>query len=443
MRDTSELSLTNLSQIITRPSITIGAVVLGLWLGIMRFPFLKYLEPVGEFYISLLQICVLPFLLATIPLAVRSTFASGTAGKVLGRLAIWLITTLVVVMLIAVLVPTVIFNNMPLDQSTTNRIGVLFGVSANGVDIELALNPQLSTVGSATREVGLLSLVPTNIFSALSSNESLKVIIFALFFGVGMVTSERRSGSSIFSALKHIQAVCILIFDWFNVFTPIGIVALMAPQIALIGPDVYAVLAPFAYAYLAASAFLLAMPFLVVSMVLQLDPRIVLAKLLKPLALAAATRNSLVCIPTTLETMKEELHVPNEICELYIPIGFTTMRFGTMALFVIATLFIGYVLGRTFSALELVLVAALSILSSFATLGASGLAALAPMAVVLRAFGLSYELALPLMVIVDPITNIVRTVVNVALNCHIPVLASGWEGTATTPAITPATAPAE
>ena len=32
MRDTSGSSLTNLSQIITRPSITIGAVVLGLWL---------------------------------------------------------------------------------------------------------------------------------------------------------------------------------------------------------------------------------------------------------------------------------------------------------------------------------------------------------------------------------------------------------------------------
>jgi len=346
--------------------------------------------------------------------------------------------TLVVVMLIAVLVPAVIFNNMPLDQGTTNRIGALFGVSANGLDIELALNPQLSPVALATREAGFLSLVPTNIFSALSSNESLKVIIFSLFFGVGMVTSERRSGTSIFNALKHIQAVCVLIFDWLNVFTPIGLIALMAPQVALIGPDVYAVLAPFAYAYLAASALLLAMPFLVLSIVLQLDPRVVFAKLLKPLALAAATRNSLVCIPTTLETMKEELHVPSDLCELYIPIGFTTIRFGTMALFVIATLFIGYVLGRTFSGLELVLVAALSILSSFATLGASGLAALAPMAVVLRAFGLSYELALPLMVVVDPITNIVRTVVNVALNCHIPVLASRWERSAIAPAAAPA-----
>ena len=103
------------------------------------------------------------------------------------------------------------------------------------------------------------------------------------------------------------------------------------------------------------------------------------------------------------------------------------MRFGTMVYFAIGTLFIGQLMGHTFTALEVVLVAALSIMASFATLGASGLAALAPIAAVLRPFGLSYELALPLLVIVDPIANMVRVMLNVALNCHIPVLAAGRE----------------
>ena len=70
------------------------------------------------------------------------------------------------------------------------------------------------------------------------------------------------------------------------------------------GPDIFAVLAPFAYAYLGTSAALLALPILVVSTLRRIDPRIVFAKLLKPIALAAATRNSLRCIPTALEAMK-------------------------------------------------------------------------------------------------------------------------------------------
>jgi Na+/H+-dicarboxylate symporter len=145
------------------------------------------------------------------------------------------------------------------------------------------------------------------------------------------------------------------------------------------------------------------------------------------LALVVATRNSVICIPAALDALKEELHAPSEPCDLYIPIGFVVMRFGPAIHFMTATLFIGYLMGRTFSGFDLVSVAALSVMASFATIGVSGLNALAPMAVVLRPFGLSYELALPLMVIVDPIVAMFRALLNVALNCHIPVLSSGQQ----------------
>ena len=430
MPDAVRFSLTNTSKSVNRPSIIIAAVLIGIGLGLMRFPFLQYLQPVGDFYIALLQVCVLPFLLATIPLAVRSALTSGTGGKVVGQLVVWLVVTLLVVSLIAVLVPTVIFGLMPLDQGITSRIGTLVGASSDRVDIELALNPQLSTVATTARETGLLALVPTNIFSALTSNDILPVVIFAVIFGAGMVLTERRPENTVFSALKHIQAVCILIFEWFNVIAPIGIVSLIAPQVALLGPDIYAVLAPFVYAYFAANTLFVVIPMLVVSMVLGLSPKVVFAKFLKPLALAAATRNTLVCAPAALETMNEELRAPPEPCELYIPIGFAVIRFGNIIHFTTATLFLGYLMGRTFSGIDLVLVATYSIMVSFATIGVSGLAGLAPMAAVLRPFGLSYELALPLMAIVDPIASMVRAMVNVALNCQIPVLAGGRDSQA-------------
>jgi Na+/H+-dicarboxylate symporter len=47
------------------------------------------------------------------------------------------------------------------------------------------------------------------------------------------------------------------------------------------------------------------------------------------------------------------------------------------------------------------------------------------LAIVLRPFGLSYEVAMPLMLVIDPLADIVRIMLNVALNCMIPALASG------------------
>jgi proton glutamate symport protein len=419
--------ITTLQRTINRPSISISAVVFAVWLGTMKFSFLKYLQPFGDFYIALLQMCVLPFLLATIPLAMRSALTSSTGGKVARRLVLWIIATFIVVAVIAIAVPATIFSILPFDQATSSRIGTLFGDAADHVDIELALNPDPAIRAGDAKVSGVLAFVPSNVFSALASNDSLRVIIFMVIFGSAMVLSERRSGISIFGALRHIQSVCIMIFDCFNLLVPIGIVALIAPQVALLGSDVYSVLASFAYAFLAASAILLAIPIFGVSISLRLHVRVVFAKLLTPIALGAATRNSLVCIPAAIETMTEELHTPQEPCELYIPIGFATMRFGTVVFFATAALFVGHLMGRTFSISELLLLAAFSIIGSFATIGVTGLAALAPLAAVLRPFGLSYELALPLMVIVEPIAAMVRVMLNVALNCQVPVLAAGWQ----------------
>src|SRR5499425_2359223 len=101
-----ENSLKALSRSINRPTITVSAIVLALVLGALRVPFLAYLRPVGDFYIALLQICVLPFLLATIPLAVRSAMDGGSAPGVLRSLLFWVLITLVAVASVSAIIPS-------------------------------------------------------------------------------------------------------------------------------------------------------------------------------------------------------------------------------------------------------------------------------------------------------------------------------------------------
>ena len=417
-------SVTALSRSVNRPAITLAAVAVALALGATRHPYLQYLRPFGDFYIALLQMCVLPFLLATIPLAVRSAMMSGTAGSVVFVLVTCLTGAVVVVALISVLVPGLIFQFAQLDDSTIATIGALVGSSADRVDVEFALDLSRAPELAGGRETGMMTLVPTNIFASLAGNDSMKVLVFAAIFGIGMVATERRSGHSVFGALRHIQEVCILIFNWFNLIVPIGIVALIAPQVAHLGSDIYAVLAVFAFAFFATACLILAAVIVLMALALRIGLLTTSSRLLGPLLLGAATSNTLVCIPLSLETMKEKFRVDRQLCDLYIPLGFATIRFGTILYFSVATLFMGTLLGRSFGIGELILIAVLSVTASFATLGTNGLAALAPLASVLRPFGLSYELAVPLMIIIEPIANMVRTMLNVAVNCLIPALAA-------------------
>jgi len=418
-------SLKSLSRSINRPAITLGAVVLALALGALRLPFLQYLRPVGDFYIALLQICVLPFLLATIPLAVRSAMASGSAPGVLRSLLFWVVMTLIAVAAVSVILPSLFFGYASVDEQVIANIGALLGRSADTVDVEFAIDARHAVDITSAADLGTFAFIPTNIFASLSSNDSVRVLVFAAIFGVGMVLAERQSGHSIFDALRHIQAVCTLIFDWFSLLVPIGIVALVAPQVARLGPDAFTALTLFAYPFLATGALLLLAGPLVSALALRRSPMVVFGALLKPVMLGASTRNSLICVPLALETLKRDLQVKNEPCDLYIPIGIATIRFGTILYFVIATLFMGILMGRQFSLSDLALLAVFSVGASFATIGVSGLAALAPLAIVLRPFGLSYEVAVPLMIIIDPLADMVRTMLNVGTNCMIPTLAGG------------------
>ena len=249
---------------------TLSAVTIALILGWTKTPFVQYLRPVGEFYVALLQMCVLPFLLTTIPLAVRSAMSSGTVGNVVRLSAIWALILIAAVAAAAIFVSLPIFHFFTFDESTLARIGAFVGSSSDRIDLEFALDPARSGAPPISPESGLLAFVPTNIFASLASNDSMRVLVFAGIFGVAMVMTERQSGSSIFGALQYIQSVCIMIFDWFGLLLPVGIVALIAPQVALIGPEVYAILLVFACALFAASGVVLAASVLVVAISLRL-----------------------------------------------------------------------------------------------------------------------------------------------------------------------------
>jgi Na+/H+-dicarboxylate symporter len=421
---------------LNRPAATMAAIAVAVALGLSGLSVARALRPIGDLYVALLQMCVLPFLLAAIPLAVRSAITGAAGSRTVGSLIVSVVGAIGVVGLIGALIPVIAFHFAPFDPSSIAAIGALVGGVSGNVDLEFALDAGNAAPDALAGESGWVAMIPSNIFAALSSNDTLRVLVFGAIFGAVMVAHERRSGKSFFSGLQQLHDLCLLLFDWLNLLAPIGIIALIAPQIAAFGSDVFVVLARFSYAFAAVSVVVLGLSVILTSIALRLSFAETLARLFRPIMLGAATRNTLACIPSAMETMTNELRVSRETCELYIPLGFATLRFGTMLYFAAATIFIGALVGRSFGPMDLLNVAIFSFIGSFGTLGLSGAAALVPLAAVLRPFGLSYELAFPLLIIVDPIAHMIRIMLNVAVNCLIPALAVGRQAPAATEAST-------
>src|SRR5262249_41944867 len=152
-----------------------------------------------------------------------------------------------VIGMIGVLVPAVVFRLAPFDQDTIKAVGSLVGRSVGSVDLEFYLDsssPAASGVSS-----GVVALVPSNIFFALSTDDTMQVLVFAAIFGIAMAASERRTGRSFFGVLESLHDACLLIFQWLNLLVPVGFIALIAPQIARLGPKAYVMLAHFSYVF--------------------------------------------------------------------------------------------------------------------------------------------------------------------------------------------------
>ena len=417
----------HLAKLTSRPATAIASVALGIIIGLTLPAYSRVLQPVGELYLALLQVCVLPFLLVTIPLAIHSALSKKAGAGSFVWIAIWTVGSLVLLSAISVSSSLLMFRLQPLSAESSAQIGALVGKVQNSVDIEFALH----IANEAPRQVIVQSIfgaiVPTNIFSALSANDALKVIVFSIIFGAGLSVSSSQGTFSVLEVLKHVQSACIIVFDWVNVMMPVGVVSLIAPQISQLGPGSYAVLAPFALSLVLAAAAIMVVAVLMMAASLRTGPMNVVASLLQPLALGAATRNAFICAPATLNVMTGRLQASKDTCNLFIPMGFALLRSGNIMHFIIATLYLGYLLDRPFPVLELFTLAALAFVASFATIGISGVAGLAPVAAVMQPFGLSYELALPLLIIIDPIVSIVRAMLNIAVGCQIAALAGGRE----------------
>jgi Na+/H+-dicarboxylate symporter len=411
---------------INKPLFTLGFVVLAILIGFSGSPAVEYLRPVGDLYLALLQMLVLPFLITTIPLAIRSAMTAGNVRDVLTKLIIWTVVATVVCSVISLIVGTQLFNFIKLDQSELTLIGDFLGVSnVDKADIVVFIDGFKEAVNQGPS--GILSLIPQNVFQDLAANDSNKILVFFAIFGIALVMSERKNEHSLFGSIRHVQRVCLVIFEWFNIIMPIGIIALIAPQVAKLSPQIYVMLSLFVVAYVIATLLIVAVSIFGISYSLKKSLRESLQAMSATLTMGAVSRNALIAIPSTVEGLVVQLKANKSTVDLFIPLGYTTFRFGLMVYFIIATLFFASLLNVSFNIFELVSICLFCILASISSLGLNGVAVLPTFAIVLKAFGLPYELALPLLAIIDPISQMIRPVMNISVNCAIAVLAGGPE----------------
>ncbi len=406
------------------PITIIAAIVAGALVGAQAPEFAVQLKFIGEFYIDLLKMVILPFLVSAVIVSINRLARDPSASGYLGRIVFSLLAGMALAAAAGAVYMAAIQPGAHLDAEALQAFGRLVQADVSSVETSVRLFSTLAPAKEAPAAELLMRLVPSNIFHALSLGDTLKALFFALLFGFALATTPHEKSISLVDSCEAVFRACQRLTGWLLLLLPLASFALAAEQIATTGIEPFKVMIHFLLAFAVATAVLLGACLLILYRRSGRSWREVLASQQSPFFIAVATRNSAACMPEMMTSLTDRLHFDKGITELLVPLGTALFRIGPVLYYCMATLFIAQLYGRALSPADYGIVLVASIIAGFSSTGMNGIVTISQTAIVCAVLGLPFEAAFVLFVAIEPVCDTLRTVLLVlSINALVALIA--------------------
>lgn len=383
------------------------SVLLGVYIGTSQKPLAELIAPFGSLYLGLLKMCVLPILLSAISNSLGRLMQTHNAQQYVRRILIVFPTALLAVSSLTVAIAAITGPGRNLSAATLETLGVL--VNQSGIDLEVSLTGPIAQESAPNIGSFVVNMVPDNIFLALSEGQTLKVLIFAMVFGISLGLVKTANTAALFDTLDSIYRAFNQVIHWLTYLLPFGLCSLLAYQLSQIGLDVLLSMVNFVGVMIGTFVLIYALGTVVIWWQTQKSFWAVLAAIKDPTILALATSSSLACLPAAIASLSEELHCDRQTTDLVTPLSITLCRFGSVIYFAAATLFVAQLYQKPLGPGTYLLIIVGSILAGMATSGVTGILTLTMLGLVLDPLKLPLDAVLVLFIAIDPLMDPFRT----------------------------------
>jgi Na+/H+-dicarboxylate symporter len=393
--------------------ISLGAgVAFGMLAPLLATP----LSFVGDIYVDLLKMITLPFMVSAVIFSLQRLFRDGGTASLLGRVALVFLAFSAFVAIAGAATLLILRPGENLPSSTMQTFGQIVGGDLSASDTAMNLRGVDEPKKTASFADMLVSLVPANIFSALANGDTLKTLVFALLFGLAVGHVPTRISDGLTQALETVYHACQTLMRWLSFPLPVVLFCMSAAQLGKTGIEPLKAMGAFVVAFLIVSALLLAVAAVIIWKRSNGTLGQTLNALRGPFALALATRSSATCMPIMIESLVTRLGFARSRVELLVPLTVSLLRIGPVVYYVCATLFIAQIYGRSLTPVEIGIVLTSSVLAGFASAGMTGLVTVSLIGMTCTYLGLPFEAAFILFLAVDPVCDMLRTLVLVIGN---------------------------
>ncbi len=374
--------------------------------------------PIGQIFLRLLFMMVIPLLFSALVIGVAEM---GDLAS-LGRAGLKTLLLTILISGIAVVIGLGMVNLLQ---------------PGRGVDPALAQSlleqgraGAANIVENAPTSISLgdffLDLVPSNVFTAAAENAILPVMVFALFFGIGLVMARSPATDRLQEVIQGLFEVTMKLINLFIKLAPLAIACLMFNLAALFGVELLIRLA--AYVGVAVGAMAIHM-FVVYPLVVWLlggmSPVAFFRGVREPMIVAFSTASSNASLTFSLRAAEEQLHLPRKIARFVLTVGATANQNGTALFEGVTVLFLAQFFGIDLTLTQQLIVMLVCILGGVGTAGVPA-GSLPVVAMILVMVGVPAE-GIGLILGVDRFLDMCRTTLNVTGDLALATIVSRGE----------------
>jgi proton glutamate symport protein len=360
------------------------------------------IKPFGTLFLRLIRMIIAPLIF--------STLVAGIAGaghfKAVGRMGVRAIIYFEAVTTLALVIGLVTVN-----------------VLKPGVGIALPVEAVVPQPPQVWQDI-LLHTVPESVVDAMARGDVLQLVVFSIFFALALGAIGEK-GRPVLALCESLSETMFRFTNIIMGYAAIGVGAAIAYTIAVSGAGVLKNLAGLVGTLYVALTLFLGGVLLPVALFFRVPVKRFISAVREPALIAFTTSTSEAALPRAMEKM-EEMGCPRRIVAFVLPLGYTFNLDGTTLYLSLASIFVAQAAGVPLTIGQQITMMLTLMLTSKGVAGVPR-ASLVILAATLASYNLPLS-GVTLILGVDAVMDMARTMVNVIGNCLATVVVSKWEG---------------
>lgn len=372
----------------------------------------------GDIFIRLLNMIAIPLVLGSLIVGAASLGDIKKFARIGGKtISFYLVTTSIAIS-IGLIAANLIQPGERMNVDTKERL-----LSVYSKDVETRVE---SAEGyDFIQEI--VKIIPRNPFAAIANAEMLQIVLFALMLGLVLSLIPKVKGDPVIKFFDGLSEAMIKLVDLIMLIAPIGIFALISATVGEFGFSILQTLFWYALTVIIGlSIHTLGVYTLIIKLFSKINISTFYKGMRKAQTIAFSTSSSAATLPVNMECCHENLGVSKSITSFVLPLGATINMDGTALYQGVAAVFIAQVFGMDLNFMQQVTIVLTATLASIGTAPVPGVGIIM-LIIVLKSVGIPEE-GIALILGIDRILDMCRTITNVTGDASIAVAVASSEG---------------